>query len=72
MHLWCRLLEQTEMILNMLQASRIHPSLSAYNELHGVFGFSKTPLVPLKIKTFCINILHIVNCGHCMRWMKDI
>ena len=50
MHLWCRLLTQAEMTLNMLRASRIHPSLSAYNELYGAFDFNKTPLAPLEIR----------------------
>ena len=34
----------------MTRASRIHPILSAYQELHGAFNFGKTPLVPIGIK----------------------
>lgn len=50
MHLWCRLLKQAEMTLNMMRASRVHPTLSAYQELHGAFDFSKTPLAPIGIR----------------------
>ena len=42
------------MTLNMLRASRIDPSLSAYNKIHGAFDFNKTPLSPLGIT----NIIH--------------
>ena len=42
MHLWCRLLSQAEMIINMIRASRVHPKISAYNEIRGAFGFNNT------------------------------
>ena len=50
MNLWCRLLQQTGMTLIIIRLSRIHPSSSAYNELHGTFDFDKTSLAPLGIK----------------------
>ena len=34
LHLWCRLLEQAETTLNLLQASRINPRLSAEAQLN--------------------------------------
>ena len=44
--LWCRLIPQAVMTLNLLRQSRIHPKLSAYNILYGNFDFNKTPLGP--------------------------
>ena len=32
--------------LNILHPSRINPKISAYTQIHGVFGFNKTPLAP--------------------------
>ena len=46
MHLWCRLLPQATLTLNMLQASRQHPRISAYTVLEGVFDFNQTSLAP--------------------------
>jgi len=53
--LWCFLLEQAEITLNLLRTSRIHPHLSAYNSLCGAFNFSKTPLAPPGIKVIAHN-----------------
>ena len=44
MHLWCCLLPQATLTLNMLRASPQHPQISAYTVLEGVFDFNKTPL----------------------------
>jgi len=49
-HLWCRLLPQCEMTLNMLRISRINPKLSAYSQIDGIFDFNRTPLAPLGMK----------------------
>ena len=46
MHLWCHLLPQATIALNMLRASRQHPQLSAHTVLEGFFDFNKTPLAP--------------------------
>jgi hypothetical protein len=46
MHLWCRLLPQCTMTLNMLRHSRLNPRLSAYTQLEGNFDFNHTPLAP--------------------------
>lgn len=46
MHLWCRLLPQCTMTLNMLRASRLNPKLSAEAQLNGIFDFNRTPLAP--------------------------
>ena len=50
LHLWDRLLDQAECTLNMLRTSRLNPNLSAYEQLHGIFDFQKTPLTPPEIK----------------------
>ena len=46
MQLWCELLQQCEITLNLLRASRRNPKLSAYAILEGEFNFNKTPLAP--------------------------
>ena len=49
-HLWCRLVDQAVMTLNMLHTSCIKPMLSAHTQLFGVFNFDRTPLAPLGIR----------------------
>ena len=46
LHLWCRLLPQAIVTLNLLRPSRINPTLSAYAKLHGLFYFNATPFAP--------------------------
>ena len=46
LHLWCRLLPQAIITLNLLCPSRINPILSAHAQLHGQFDFNATPFVP--------------------------
>ena len=46
LHLWCRLLDQAELTLNMLRTSRINPNLSSHKQLHGMHDFNATPLAP--------------------------
>ena len=46
LHLWCRLLPQAILTLNLLRPSRINPKLSAHAQLHGQFDFNATPLAP--------------------------
>ena len=46
LHLWCCLLDQAELTLNMLCMSRINPNLSAHEQLHGMHDFNATPLAP--------------------------
>jgi hypothetical protein len=50
MNLWCRLIRQAKITLNLLRASRINPCLSAYTQLSGAFDYNATPLVPPGIK----------------------
>jgi hypothetical protein len=42
LHLWDRLLLQTEMTLNLLRTSRQHPQLSAAAHYHGLIDYNKT------------------------------
>ena len=44
--LWCRLLDQAELTLNMLHTSWINPNLSTHEQLHGIHDFNATPLAP--------------------------
>jgi hypothetical protein len=43
-YLWCSLMEQVNIQINLLRQSRIHPKRPAYAELHGHFDFNSTPL----------------------------
>ena len=43
---WADTIEAAEISLNLLRASRINPSLSAYEQLHGRFDYNRTPLAP--------------------------
>ena len=47
MQLWDHILEQVQVTLNFLCASRINPRLSAHAQLHGGFDFNRTPIGPL-------------------------
>ena len=51
MKLWCRLLQQAEITLNLLRPSRLNPKLSAYAQLGGAFDFNHSHLVPPGVKT---------------------
>jgi hypothetical protein len=46
MHLWCRLIPQANITLNLLRGSRVNPKLSAYAQVHVPFDFNRTPLAP--------------------------
>ena len=46
LHLWCHLLPQAIVTLNLLRPSRINPTLSAHTQLHGLFDFNATPFSP--------------------------
>ena len=46
-HLWCRLLPQAELTLNLLRQSRTTPNVSANAHVQGTHNFMKRPLEPL-------------------------
>lgn len=50
LHLWCRLLPQVEMTMNMLRPSRTTPNVSAYAHLHGQHDYNAHPLTPLGVQ----------------------
>jgi hypothetical protein len=45
-HLWDRLFPQTEITLNLLRTSRLHPQLSAAAHYHGLVDYNKTAFAP--------------------------
>jgi hypothetical protein len=50
MNLWDRLLPQAIQTLNLLRSSRLHPQLSAYAHVHGLFDYNRTPIAPPGIR----------------------
>ena len=46
LQLWCELLPQAEISLNLLRRARCNNKLSAYAVYNGEFNFDKTPLAP--------------------------
>ena len=46
LQLWCYLLFQAELTLNLLRTARSDPSKSAYEALEGKFDYNATPLAP--------------------------
>ena len=67
LHLWCRLLDQAELTLNMLRTSRINPNLSAHEQLHGIHDFNATPL-PHRVPSVLpmrkpANVVHGLHMG---------
>ena len=50
MHLWCRLLPQALLTLNLLRQSRINPKFSAYAHLNGQHDYNVHPVAPPRIE----------------------
>ncbi len=46
LQLWDQLTPQVETTLNMLHSSRIDPSMSAYEAVHGPYNWNHIPLAP--------------------------
>jgi hypothetical protein len=46
MHLWDRILPQSEITLNLLRTSRLHPQLSAAAHFQGRIDYNKTAFAP--------------------------
>ena len=44
MNLWCRLVPQAFLTLNLMRQSRINPKLSAYAQLHGTHDYNAHPV----------------------------
>lgn len=50
LHLWCRLLPQAEMTLNMLKPANVSPNILAYMYANGNHDYNTHPLAPLGCK----------------------
>jgi hypothetical protein len=50
LHLWDRLLPQTEITLNLLRTPRFHPQLSTAAHFHGLVDYKKTAFAPPRCK----------------------
>jgi hypothetical protein len=50
LHLWHRILPHSEIILNLLRTSRLHPQLSAASHFHGLLDYNKTAVAPTGCK----------------------
>jgi Reverse transcriptase (RNA-dependent DNA polymerase) len=46
-NIWDKLVPQAVITLNLMRASQIDPSKSAYEQIHGRFNFNKSPMAPL-------------------------
>ena len=49
-YLWCQLVPQAVITLNMLWQSRINPKLSTHDQVFGTFNYQRTSLAPLGTK----------------------
>ncbi len=45
--LWCALLEQTELTVNLLRQSNVVPKISAFAHVHGQHDYMKKPFAPI-------------------------
>ncbi len=50
LQLWDRLTPQVKNTLNLMQASRTNPHMSAYEAIHGPYDWNRFPLAPLGCK----------------------
>ena len=55
LYLWDDLLPQALLTLNLMRASAISPTLSAYEVLRGPFDFNRHPLLPLGMRVLCFE-----------------
>ena len=46
--------------MNLVQASRINPAISAYNQIYGIFDFNPTPLAILGMRV-CVHDRSLIN-----------
>ena len=45
-NIWCILIPQACIVINLIQQLRINPKLSAYAQVHGAYAFNSTPVAP--------------------------
>ena len=53
LRLWCKLVPQAELTLNILRPSHARPMVSAHTYVHGAFNFDQTPLAPIGCELQC-------------------
>ena len=49
-YLWCQIILQVVITLNILQQSQINPKLSVHDQVFGMFNYQRTPLAPIGTK----------------------
>jgi Reverse transcriptase (RNA-dependent DNA polymerase) len=45
--IWDKFVRQAEITMNLMRASRIDPSKSAHEQIHGKFNYNRTPMAPI-------------------------
>ena len=72
MHLWCRILPQAEMAINMMRQSNTMPKISAYTYLNGIHSFSRRSLAPLgyTMQTHTNGQASVVGNARCRRVLQ--
>ena len=58
MHIWCRLILQAAIYLNMLRHYQQNPTILAHIAIESPFNFNKTPLIPPGIKVLVYEKLN--------------
>ena len=70
LQLWCEILPQSEITLNLLRRAQCNNKLSAYAVLEGKFNFDKMPLAPPGTKALVFDNKKNVHCGHPTQRMR--
>ena len=68
MHLWCRLLPQAFLTLNIMRQSSINPNLSAYAQIEGVHDYNAHPIAQPLIEILIHEKKTSGKYGHHMEW----
>ena len=64
-YLWCCIVNQAYITINLLQTSQKTPRLSAYAQLFGAFYFNETPMTPTGTK-----VISHGKPNQCDTWSK--
>ena len=64
LQLWDRLTPQVQDCINLMRASRIDPTKSAYKILNGPYNWNRYPLAPLGCKAVIYKIVIPADHGH--------
>ena len=63
MQLWCKLLPQTILTLNLMRQSNVAPKVSVYAYMHGEFNYNNMPLPTLGRAVQLYETPHQRNMG---------